>query len=36
VILTGDQLTLWLNETDEAKQIIEMASPPLRKVPAIV
>ena len=33
VILTGDQLTLWLNETDEAKQIIEMASPPLRKIP---
>ena len=31
VILTGDQLTLWLTETDEAKQIIEMASPPLRK-----
>ena len=33
VILTGDQLTLWLNETDEARQIIEMASPPLRKSP---
>jgi len=33
VILTGDQLTLWLNETDEAKQIIEMASPPLKKIP---
>lgn len=31
VILTGDQLTLWLNETDEAKQIIEMNSPKLRK-----
>ena len=31
VILTGDQLTLWLNETDEARQIIEMASPPLTK-----
>ena len=33
VILTGDQLTLWLNETDEARQIIEMASPPLVKKP---
>jgi putative SOS response-associated peptidase YedK len=33
VILTGDQLTLWLTETDEARQIIEMASPPLRKIP---
>jgi putative SOS response-associated peptidase YedK len=32
VILTGDQLTLWLTETDEAKQIIEMASPPLKKI----
>ena len=32
VILTGDQLTLWLNETDEARQIIEMAAPALRKV----
>ena len=31
VILTGDQLTLWLTETDEARQIIEMASPPLVK-----
>ena len=31
VVLTGDQLTLWLTETDEAKQIIEMAAPPLRK-----
>ncbi len=33
VILTGDQLTLWLNETDEAKQIIEMAAPRLIKRP---
>ena len=33
VVLTGDQLTLWLNETDEARQIIEMASPPLVKKP---
>ena len=33
VILTGDQLTLWLSETDEARQIIEMASPPLKKAP---
>ena len=33
VILTGDQLTLWLCETDEAKQIIEMASPPLKSSP---
>ena len=33
VILTGDQLALWLTETDEARQIIEMASPPLRKLP---
>lgn len=31
VILTGDQLTLWLNETDEAKEILEMNSPPLKK-----
>lgn len=31
VILTGDQLTLWLNETDEAKQILEMNSPRLKK-----
>ena len=34
VILTGDQLMLWLTETDEARQIIKMASPPLRKSPA--
>ena len=33
VILTGDQLMLWLTETDEARQIIEMASPPLIKRP---
>ncbi len=33
VILTGDQLTLWLNETDEAKQILEMNSPELKKRP---
>lgn len=31
VILTGDQLTLWLNETDEAKQMLEMNSPGLIK-----
>ena len=31
VILTGDQLTLWLNETDEARQIIEMNSPELKR-----
>lgn len=31
VILTGDQLTLWLNETDEAKMILEMNSPKLKK-----
>jgi len=31
VILTGDQLKLWLTETDEARQIIEMAAPPLIK-----
>ena len=31
VILTGDQLTLWLTETDEARQMIEMAAPPLVK-----
>lgn len=31
VILTGDQLTLWLNETDDAKQIIEMTSPILKR-----
>ena len=31
VILTGDQLKLWLTETDEAKQIIEMAAPPLKR-----
>ena len=31
VILTGDQLALWLNETDEARRIIEMTSPPLVK-----
>ena len=35
VILTGDQLTLWLTETDEARQIIEMASPPLKKNPVL-
>lgn len=29
VILTGDQLTLWLNETDQAREIIEMAAPRL-------
>jgi len=33
VILTGDQLTLWLNETDQAREIIEMAAPRLRKTP---
>jgi putative SOS response-associated peptidase YedK len=31
VILKGDQLTLWLNETEEARRMIEMASPPLVK-----
>ena len=31
VILTDDQLTLWLNETDEARQIIEMNSPLLKR-----
>jgi len=31
VILTGDQLSLWLTETDDARRIIEMASPQLRK-----
>lgn len=30
VILTGDQLTLWLNETDDARQILEMNSPSLK------
>ena len=29
VILTGDQLTLWMNETEEAKRMIEMAAPRL-------
>jgi len=33
VILTGDQLTLWLNETEEARQILEMNSPLLKKTP---
>ena len=33
VILTGDQLALWLTETDEARQIIEMAAPALKKSP---
>lgn len=29
VILSGDQLALWLNETDEARAILEMNAPPL-------
>ena len=32
VILTGDQLSLWLTETDEARQMLEMTSPPLTKI----
>ena len=29
VILTGDQLTLWLNETEEARRMLEMTAPRL-------
>lgn len=35
VILKGDQLDLWLNETDQAREILEMNSPKLIKKESI-